>query len=78
MQRPQAGSPNLNAVTPTKLPRNDGAGHDNSDAETPLTHSDEEVEERPKQKTLRKRALHVLQVAIYEVVQRWVTGDRAT
>ncbi len=35
---------------------------------------DEEVEERPKQK--RKRTLHVL--AIYEVVQRWVTGDRAT
>ncbi len=36
-----------NPVTPTK-PRNDGAGYDNSDAEFPLTQSDEEEEERPK------------------------------
>ena len=46
MQRP--GSPN--PVTPTKPQRNDGACHDNSDAEIPLTQSDEEVEELLKQK----------------------------
>ena len=39
-----------NPVTPTKPPRNDGAGYDNSDSEIPLTQSDEEEEERPKQK----------------------------
>jgi hypothetical protein len=38
-----------NPVTPTKPPRNDGAGYDNSDAEFPLTQFDEEQEERPKQ-----------------------------
>ncbi len=43
-----------NPVAPTKLPRNDGAGHYNSDAETPITQYDKEDEERPKQK--RKRA----------------------
>ncbi len=59
-----------NPVTPTKLPRNDGAGYDNLDAEIPLTQSDEEEEERPKQK--RKRV-----VAEYELVKRWVTGERA-
>ncbi len=59
-----------NPITPTKPPRNDGAGYDNSDAEIPLTQSDEEEEERPKQK--RK---HV--VAEYELVKRWVTGERA-
>jgi hypothetical protein len=51
-----------------------GASHDKLDAEITLTQSDEEVEEAPKQK--RKRAPHVL--AIYEVIQRWVTGDEAT
>jgi hypothetical protein len=38
MQRP--GSPN--PVTPTKPPRHDGAGHDDSDSEILLTQSDEE------------------------------------
>jgi hypothetical protein len=70
MQRP--GSPN--PVMPTKPPGNDGASHDNPDAENPLTQSDEKEEERPKQK--RKRTPRVL--AMYEVVQPWVTGDRAT
>jgi hypothetical protein len=50
-----------NPVTPTKPQRNDGAGYDNSDAETPLTQSDEEEEKRPKQK--RKRV-----IAEYELV----------
>jgi hypothetical protein len=44
-----------NPVTPTKPPRNDGSRYDNSDAEFPLTQSDEEAEERPKQK--RKRVI---------------------
>jgi hypothetical protein len=35
-------------VTPTKQPRNDGAGYDDSDVEILLTQSDEEEEERPK------------------------------
>jgi hypothetical protein len=51
-----------NPVTPTKLPRNDGAGYDNSDAEISLTQSDEDEEERPKQKRN-----HV--VAKYELVK---------
>jgi hypothetical protein len=55
---------------PTKLPRNDGAGDDNSDAEIPLTQSDEEEDERPKQK--RKRV-----VAEYELVKQWVTAEQA-
>ncbi len=59
MQRP--GSPN--PVSPMKQPLNDGACHDNSDAEIPLGQSDEEEKERPKQK--RKRTSRVL--AIYEV-----------
>jgi hypothetical protein len=54
-----------NPVTPTKPPRNDGGGYDNLDAEFPLTQSDEEQEERPKQK--RK----------HTYVKRWVTGERA-
>ncbi len=59
-----------NPVMPAKPPRNDGAGYDNSDAKFPLTQSDEEQEERPKQK--RKRV-----IAEYELVKRWVTGERA-
>ncbi len=73
MQLP--GSPN--PVTPTKvtkLPGNDGTCHDNPDAEIALTQFDEEEESRPKQK--RRRAPRVL--ATYAVVQRWVTGGRAT
>ena len=63
-----AGWPN--PITPTKPPRNDEAGYDNSDAEFPLTQSDEEEEERPKQK--RKSV-----IAEYELVKRRVTGERA-
>jgi hypothetical protein len=58
-----------NQVTPTKPPRNDGAGYDNLDAEIPLTQSDEEAEERPKQK--RKRV-----IAEYELVKRFFLGHR--
>jgi hypothetical protein len=62
----------VHPVTPTKQQGNlnDGAGHDNSDAEIPVTQSDKEEELLPKKK--RKRVL-----ATYEAVQRWVTGDRA-
>ncbi len=42
------GSPN--PVTPTKQLCNDGACHDNLDAEIPLTQFDEEEESRRKQK----------------------------
>jgi hypothetical protein len=52
----------------------DGASHDNSDAEIPLTQSDEEVEERPRQK--RKSTQRIL--SIREDVPHWVTGDKAT
>ncbi len=60
----------LSRSTPTKLPRNYGASYDNSDAEIPLTQSDEEEEERLKLK--RKRL-----VAEYELVtvKPWVTGE---
>jgi hypothetical protein len=61
-----------NPVTPTKPARNDGAGHDNPDAKIPLTQSDEEQEERPKQKRKPERVL-----AEYKLVKRWVTGERA-
>ncbi len=48
-------------------PRRFGRG-----AETPLTQSDEEEEKRPKQTRKRKRV-----IAEYELVKRWVTGERA-
>jgi hypothetical protein len=70
MQSP--GSPN--PVTPTKPPGKDGAGYDNPDDEIVVIQSDEEEESRPKQNN--RRALCVL--VTYEVVQRWVTGGRAT
>ncbi len=57
-----------------KPPSNDGACHDNPNAEIPLTQSDEEEEFRPKQK--RKRAPRVL--ATCEAVHCWVTKDKAT
>ncbi len=69
MQLP--GSPN--PVTPTKPLRNDWACHDNQDAEIALTQSDEEEEERPKQK--RKHTPRVL--VMYDVVQLLVTSDKA-
>ena len=59
-----------NPITPMKPPRNDGAGYDNSDAGIPLTQSDEEQEERLEQK--RERV-----IAEYELVKRWVIGERA-
>jgi hypothetical protein len=62
------GSPN--PVTPTKPPGNDGAGHDNQDANRPVTQSNENAELGLKQK--RQRI-----VVVYRVVKQWVTGDRA-
>ena len=59
-----------NPVTPTKPLHNDGAGYDNTDAKFPLTQSDEEEKERLKQNMKRF-------VAEYELVKRWVTGERA-
>jgi hypothetical protein len=66
----EAQIPQPNPVTPTKPLCNDGAGYDNSDAEFPLTQSDEEQEERPKQK--RKRV-----IAEYELGKRWIIGEQA-
>ena len=60
-----------NPVTPTKATRNDGASHADSDAEDPDRRSDEEEELGA---TKIRPPRHVLQ---YEVVQRWVTGEKA-
>ena len=57
--------------TPTKSAGNDGASHADPDAETPDQQSDEEEESGAK---LIRPPRHVLQ---YEVVKRWVTGDKA-
>ena len=39
-------------VTPTKRPRNDGGGYDNSDAERSVSESDENEELTPKKKRI--------------------------
>ena len=57
--------------TPTKSAGNDGSGHADPDAEDPDRQSDEE-EELGAKKIRPPR--HVLQ---YEVVKRWVTGEKA-
>ena len=57
-----------NPATPTKSTGNDGAGHAEPDAENSDSESDLEAPQK------QKRARTVLS---YEVVQRWVTGDRA-
>ena len=58
-------------VTPTKKSRNHGASHADPDAADPDRRSDQE-EGLEAKKTRPPR--HVLQ---YEVVKRWVTGERA-
>ena len=58
-------------VTPTKQSRNDGASRAHPDPEDPYRLSDEE--EGIGAKKIRPPR-HVLQ---YEVVKRWVTGERA-
>ena len=57
-----------NPVMPTDSTGNDGAGHADPDAENSDSESDLEAQQK------QKRARTVL---AYEVVQRWVTGDRA-
>ena len=59
------------SVTPTKESRKHGASHADPDAADPECRSDEE-EEFDAKKTRPPR--HVL---VYEVVKRWVTGERA-
>ena len=51
-------------------PENDGAKLDDPDAEEPVVQSNDDEDLPQKQ----KRTRHVL---IYEVVKRWVTGERA-
>ena len=57
-----------NPVMPSDSTGNDGAGHPDPDAEN--TDSESDLEAPQKQKRART-------VLAYEVVQRWVTGDRA-
>ncbi len=55
---------------PTKLLGNDGAGHDNSDAEISVTHSDDNAEFGRKKERL-------LLVVMYRDVKLWGSGNRA-
>ena len=57
-------------MTPTKLTGNDGASHDDLDAKYSESEGDLDKELPQKQ----KRTSTVL---AYEVVKRWVTGERA-
>ncbi len=64
-------------VTPTKLPRNAGAGQDNQDAENSECHYDSDEPFRKKKKTqtaTKKRERHLI---VYVPIKRWLTGDRA-
>jgi hypothetical protein len=61
-------------VTPTKLLRNNGARHDNPDAETSSAESDEDHSEE-KEPVAPKKRTRVL--ARYVPVKRWITGERA-
>ena len=65
------GSEPPNPVTPTNLKPtgNDGAGHADQDAENSDTESDLEAPQK------RKRPTRT--VLSYEIVKRWVTGERA-
>ena len=64
MQSPEPPNP----VMPTESTGNDGAGHAEPDAENTDDESDLEAPQK------QKRPHTVL---AYEVVKRWVTGDRA-
>ena len=66
-----------NPVTPTKPPRNAGAGQDNSDAEISECQYDSDEPFRKKKKTrveTKKRERHLI---VYVPIKRWLTGDRA-
>ena len=70
-EEPTPDSEPAHPVTPNKQYRNDGASRAHPDPEDPYRLSDEE--EGIGAKKIRPPR-HVLQ---YEVVKRWVTGDRA-
>ena len=70
-EEPTPDSEPPHPVTLTKPSRNDGASHADSDAEDPDPRSDEEEELGA---TKIRPPRHVL---TYEVVKRWVTGERA-
>jgi hypothetical protein len=59
-------------VTPTKRPRNDRAGYDNSDAERSASESNGDEKLTSKKKWQRFRV-----AAQYFPVKRWITGERA-
>ena len=69
-EEPTADSEPPHPVTPTKPSGNHGASHADSDAADPDARSDEEEESGA---TKIRPPRHVLQ---YEVVKRWVTGER--
>ena len=71
LEEPTPVSEPAHPVTPTRPSRNDGASRANSDAEDQYRQSDEE--EGLGAKKFRPPR-HVLK---YEVVKRWVTGERA-
>ena len=57
-------------MTPTKLTCNNGAGHDEPDAEISESECDPDEDLPQKQKWTHT-------VLAYEVAERWVTGERA-
>ncbi len=68
-----------NPVTPTKQPRNAWAGQDKSDAEkSDISEENDAEQELPPEKRMRqfkeRKKRHLIE---YEVMQRWLTGDRA-
>ena len=71
LEEPTPDSELPHPVTPTKQPRNDVSSQAVPDAAGPDQQSDEEEELGA---TKIRPPRHVLQ---YEVVKRWVTGERA-
>jgi hypothetical protein len=66
-----------NPVTPTKPPRNAGAGQDNPDAENlECQYGSDELFRKHKKKRVetKKRELHLI---VYVPIKRWLTGYRA-
>jgi hypothetical protein len=66
-----------NPVTPTKPPRNAGAGQDNPDAEISECQYDSDEPFRKKKKTrveTKKQERHLI---VYVPIKRWPTGDNA-
>ncbi len=66
-----------NPVTPTKPPRNAGAGQDNPDAQNSECQYDSDEPQRKKKEAqveTKKRERHLI---VYVPIKRWPTGERA-